>query len=226
MGSVPSLEPSMIGEPEPIRQCGNSIDTLRRDQLNANAKGSFDMGLHTRFAVVVASISLASNPAHAASCVGVAMPNRTSIDGTPLVLNGMGVREVTFLKLDVYVAGLYLERRSDDGKAIAYAEQVKQMRLTFVRDVGRDDMVAELDQAFRKAAGSEYEKLRTRFEALKSWLPALQPGDKFVTTYRPGKGLEVRHNARLLGIVPGADFARTVFLAWLGDHPPNAGLKA
>jgi len=82
-----------------------------------------------------------------------------------------------------------------------------------------------LDRGFRRAAGQTYPKLAARFERLKSWIPNLKSGDKFIVTYRPNLGLEVRHGAKALGSIDGADFATTLFSIWLGDHPPNEGLK-
>jgi hypothetical protein len=153
------------------------------------------------------------------------MPDRVAIEGKDLTLNGMGLREATLLKVDVYVAGLYLERRGTDGEQIARSEQLKQMRLVFLRDVDRDDMVANLEAGFRNGAGADYAKLSPRFERLKKVLPRLKRGDTFFVTYRPGTGLEVRHGQRLLVSVSGADFAGAVFSIWLGKKPPNEGLK-
>jgi hypothetical protein len=176
-------------------------------------------------ASAVLVVLLASSSARAADCAGVKMPDRTVIDGKELVLNGMGLREATILNVDVYVAGLYVERRSTDGEKIARAEQIKQMRLTFVRDVERDDMVANLEKGFRSGAGADYAKLAASFEKLKKVVPPLKVGDTFFITYRPGAGLEVKHGQKLLATVPGADFARAIFLIWLGKKPPNEGLK-
>jgi hypothetical protein len=169
--------------------------------------------------------SVSPSSAWAGQCAGVSLPDEVSIDGKPLVLNGMGLREATVLNIDVYVAGLYLERRSKDGKAIAASEQLKQLRLTLVRDVDTEDMRENLDRGFRRAAGQTYPKLAARFERLKSWIPDLKSGDKFIVTYRPNLGLEVRHGMKPLGSIDGPDFATTLFSIWLGDHPPNEGLK-
>jgi hypothetical protein len=169
--------------------------------------------------------SVSPSRAWAGQCAGVSLPDEVSIDGKSLVLNGMGLREATILNIDVYVAGLYLERRSKDGKGIAASEQLKQLRLTLVRDVDTEDMRENLDRGFRRAAGQTYPKLAARFERLKSWIPDLKSGDKFIVTYRPNLGLEVRHGTKPLGSIEGADFATILFSIWLGDHPPNEGLK-
>ena len=105
------------------------------------------------------------------------------------------------------------------------SDTVKHARITFVHDVGRQDMTSELGMRFRDAAGRHHRKLKARLESLLSWLPALCAGDTLMVTYRSGIGLEVHLGARKLGIVPGADFARTMLCIWLGNHPPNPGLK-
>lgn len=169
--------------------------------------------------------AVAPSTAWAGKCAGVTMPEQVSIDGKPLVLNGMGLREATVLNIDVYVAGLYLERRSKDGKAIAASEQLKQLRLALVRDVDTEDMADNLEKGFRRSAGQTYPKLAARFERLKGWIPNLKEGDRFSVTYRPSVGVEVRHGDKLLGSIEGSDFATTLFSIWLGEHPPNAGLK-
>jgi hypothetical protein len=177
------------------------------------------------WAATLVLLLLASGSARAAECAHVKMPDKFALEGKELVLNGMGLREATVLNIDVYVAGLYLERRATDGEQIARSEQWKQMRLTFLRDVDREDMAANLEAGFRSSAGSDYEKFAPRFERLKKVVPQLKQGDTFFVTYRPGTGLEVRHGQRLLVKVPGADFARAIFLIWLGKKPPNEGLK-
>src|SRR3989337_2459246 len=68
------------------------------------------------------------------------MPDQATVEGKTLVLNGMGLREATFLKVAVYVAGLYLESKSADANAILGSSQVKRISMHFVRDVRADQM--------------------------------------------------------------------------------------
>src|SRR4051794_11205974 len=49
---------------------------------------------------------------------GVSIPETYQIDGRTLVLNGYGLRAVTFLKIKAYVAALYLPQKSFDPEAI------------------------------------------------------------------------------------------------------------
>lgn len=169
-------------------------------------------------------VSLVALPASARECEGVTMPEQTSVDGTKLVLNGMGVREATIFNVNVYVAGLYLQKRSRDGQKIAALEEPKQMLLVFVRNVSRSDMAEAIQKGFVRVAGDGYGKLKARVERLLAVMPEFQKGDRFTLTYRPGVGVELK-SSRASITIEGADFARALFSIWLGDHPPNEGLK-
>jgi hypothetical protein len=164
-------------------------------------------------------------PALAGQCAGVTLPDAVSVDGKPLVLNGMGLREATVFKVDVYVAGLYVEHRSADAATLVNGEQLKQLRIHFVRDVSRDDMLENMERGLRAGAGAKFAALEARFNELKNWMPALHSGDEFVVTYRPGVGIDVQLGSKSLGPIAGKDYADAVFRIWLGDHPPTAELK-
>jgi len=68
--------------------------------------------MHT--ALVVLLLALSTGPVLAATLAGVELPGTETVDGTKLVLNGMGLREATVLRVKAYVGGLYLEKPSSD----------------------------------------------------------------------------------------------------------------
>jgi Chalcone isomerase-like len=164
-------------------------------------------------------------PATAGECASVTLPEAVSVDGKQLLLNGMGLREATVFKVDVYVAGLYVEHRSGDATALVAGDEVKQLRLHFVRDVSRDDMLENMARGFRASAGAKFAALEARFNELTSWMPALHAGDELIITYRPGVGIDVQRGSLSLGPIAGKDYADATFRIWLGDHPPSAELK-
>ena len=49
-----------------------------------------------------------ANAAHARECRGVDFPEQIQVHDTNLTLNGLGIRKATFLKVNVYVAALYV----------------------------------------------------------------------------------------------------------------------
>ena len=94
-----------------------------------------------RIAATLAIVAGLASGASAGMLQGVTLPDTATVAGKRLVLNGMGMRQATFLKVDVYVAGLYLEQPSSDPGLILQSKQTKQIVLKFVRDVGRGDIV-------------------------------------------------------------------------------------
>ena len=157
-----------------------------------------------------------------ATKAGVTLPDTINVDGKTLVLNGLGLREATVLNVDVYVAGLYLEKKSKDAQAIIAAEEPKRLVLRFVRDVDQDDLTKAWTEGFEKNGGA---KLAPKLKQLNDWMGAVKQGESLMFTYLPGKGVTVAINAKTKGTIDGADFARVMWSIFLGPKPPNEGLK-
>ena len=164
-------------------------------------------------------------PLFAADLADVQMPDRIEVAGKPLLLNGMGIRKVTMLEVEVYVAGLYLEQRSRDALEIIGSAQTKRIALRFKRRVGRRELVQIWEEGFKKNAGRELAALRNRIYMLSSWMPDLHAGDTLTFTYIAGRGVEVGINGNAKGTIVGASFARTLWSIWLGAEPLNEELK-
>jgi hypothetical protein len=178
-----------------------------------------------RIAATLAIVVGLASGASAGKLEGVTMPDTTTVAGKQLVLNGMGLREATFLKVDVYVAGLYLEARSSDPAQILQSNQAKQLVLKFVRDVGRGDIVKAWNEGFHKNATVPEAQLRDRIDQLNSWMTGFRDGDVLSFTFIPGSGVAVDINGVRKGTVAGTDFAQSLLAIWLGQHPPNGDLK-
>lgn len=167
----------------------------------------------------------ACDPSCGQSCAGVELPSAIMLDGAKLCLNGLGLREATFLNVDVYLAGLYVTQRSRDGEQIANSDLPKLMRLRFVRDVTQSEMAEAISDGFERNAGGAYPKLKERIDRFTAALPRLKVGDTLTLSYRPQRGVEVSHGGKRLIEIPGRDFATVLFRIWLGSKPPNAGLR-
>ncbi len=156
---------------------------------------------------------------------GVSFPDRITVNGDNLALNGLGTREATIFKVNVYVAALYLETPGRDGETIARAEETKRLILHFVRKVGEPDITSAWREGFEKNAGDELAAYEERIETLNSWMTRMTDGDRLTFTYLPGAGLEVSVKGAIKGTIEGSDFAAVFFSIWLGDSPPNRGLR-
>lgn len=180
----------------------------------------------TPLMVSVLSLCLAlAPPAHARECADVRMPDSVTVDGTPLVLNGMGIREATVFNVNVYVAGLYVEQRSGNGAAIAASNTRRRLVLHFVREVERADIATAFNEGFGHTAGGSLAALQPRIRRLIGWVPNVSEGSELSFTYVPGTGLQVQVGRATRGTIEGEDFAQAFFGIWLGAHPPNPGLR-
>lgn len=54
----------------------------------------------------------------AKDCNGVSFPDEAQVAGSALTLNGLGLRQATMLKVNVYVAALYVASVSTDANAL------------------------------------------------------------------------------------------------------------
>ncbi len=154
---------------------------------------------------------------------GVSMPVTMRLDGKTLELNGMGLRTKIIFK--VYVAGLYLEKLSKDGMAIAASEQDKRIELVFLRAVSGEDVAEAIAEGFADNAGDSLADLMDRIARLEEIIPDVKKGDRLVFVYRPGTGIEVTADGRPAGSIEGKDFADVLFKVWVGDKPADKALK-
>ena len=168
---------------------------------------------------------LVTPPALAARKSGVTLPDQVQVGGKVLALNGIGLREATFLKVDVYVAGLYLEHPSSDPATILGTPGLKRIVLHFVRDVSKGDIVKAWNEGFSNNAVVPVGQLQPEIARLNAWMPSFKKGDTLVLTFYPGVGVTVDVNGTRKGVLPGDDFARSLLSIWLGPKPPTAELK-
>ena len=162
--------------------------------------------------------------ASTAECEGVAMEDSITQDGHALTLNGLGLRLATFLKIKVYVAGLYVPTKSDQAKTLINTDQPWRLKLSFVRSVDKGDMVSAWDDGFSENAKAELSALKDRIETLNSSMEDLKEGETLMFSYTPGKGTNVEINGKPRTIIEGADFASALLSIWLGN-PPNKEIK-
>lgn len=176
-------------------------------------------------AVVLLAAGLAAGLAAAAPAVGgVAFPETVTAGGKQLVLNGVGLREK--LWIDVYVAGLYLEKKAADPREILESAQVKHLRMRFLyKKVSAKQLAGAWSEGFAANAGGSAAALRPKLEQLSSWMVDVVKGDEMAFTTVPGQGLEVQVRGQTKGRIEGDDFARAFWSIFLGDEPPTEKLK-
>lgn len=192
-------------------------------QRSASLRSPRSWGL--LFALVGALVAGFAGSAGADTKAGVTMPDSIKLADKQLVLNGLGLREATILKIDVYVAGLYLEAVSSDPAAIIASPGSKMLVLRFVRNVDRKDIVKAWNEGFKGNATVKLPTIQSLIDQLDGWMGDFKDGNTLIFTYVPGTGVEVLINKTRKGVLNNDDFARSLFAIWLGPNPPTKALK-
>jgi hypothetical protein len=179
----------------------------------------------SRIATLLITLALAA-PATAGTKSGVTMPDTVTLGDKKLTLNGMGLREATMLKVDVYVAGLYVENVSSDPAKIVASNELKMIKLRFKRSVGHDDITKAWNEGFAHNATVPVETLKSQIAQLNSWMPSFSKGDTLTFIVMPGTGVAVDVNGARKGVIANDNFARSLVAIWLGPKPPTGSLKS
>ena len=159
---------------------------------------------------------------YARDLAGVSMPEKVSVSGKQLRLNGMGLGKKAFFK--VYVIALYLEGPTSDARTAVKTDEAKRIVLTMLRDVSRDQFVQAVEEDMKRNPGVPMRALRGRLDLLESVLPALKKGNTLDFTYLPVRGTLVRGQGREITI-RGKDFADALFSVWLSPQSSNRALQ-
>ena len=165
-------------------------------------------------------------PAIGATCRDIQFADRVKVGGADLVLNGLGIRKATLLRIKVYVAGLYLPQESGDAGAILRANGRWELVLRFARDVDASDIRDAFQEGFAKSAGDKLGGLQTRIAALNAQMVDFKAGQSLTFSRDPATGVSVDVNGKGGAAIEGAEFATALLGIWLGAKPPNEDLKS
>jgi hypothetical protein len=161
-------------------------------------------------------------PGRAAELAGATLPDTLSAGDKTLKLNGMGLRKKAMFK--VYIGGLYLESPSKDAGTILAADQAKAIRMHFLRDLTKAQLVEAFQEGF-DANAKDKAGQKAAFDKMLALVPDVKEGGTLTFTYVPGKGTTLRVGDEDLGAFEGKGFADAVFSIWLGAKPPSEDLK-
>ena len=170
-----------------------------------------------------AAVLLGSASARARDLAGVTLPDTLQAGEKTLKLNGLGLRKKALFK--VYVGALYLEVPSKDAGAILASDQPKAIRMHFLRDLSKAQLVEAFQEGFEDNAGDKAAAQKATFAKLLALVPDVKEGETLTFAYVPGKGTTLEAGDKELGVFEGKEFAEAVFAIWLGPQPPSEDLK-
>ncbi|MGE5669621.1 MAG: chalcone isomerase family protein [Betaproteobacteria bacterium] len=172
---------------------------------------------------LVAALSM--GVAEGKECKGVNFPDQVQVDGSSLTLNGLGLRQATAFKVNVYVAALYVAKPSSDPNALLGSNATTELILQFVRNVGAEDLRKGWSEGFEKNAKDQLPALKERIAELNGWMTDVKSGERLTFIGKPGAGVQVEVKGVVKGTIRGDDFARAFLSIWLGANPPNPEIK-
>lgn len=159
-------------------------------------------------------------------CKGVSFADQAQVDGTTLVLNGLGLREATIFKVNVYVGALYVSKVSNDPNAILGSNSPYELILHFVRNVDAGDITKAWSEGFERNSKEQLPALKDRIAALNGWMSDVKTGQLLTFIFKPGTGVQVNVNGTVKGTIQGDDFSKALLAIWLGATPPNPEIKS
>lgn len=155
---------------------------------------------------------------------GINFPEKLSISGAELGLNGGGLREKLGF-LDLYVGALYLNKKSSDATEIIMSDNPMAIRIVIASGlVTRDRFLEALEEGFDNTSVGQYSS--KDIQSFKEFLSdAFEPNDEILLSYSPEKGTILSKNGEVRGSFAGLAFKQALFAIWLGDKPAQNSLK-
>lgn len=192
-----------------------------RDLPESGYKGAVARAL----ILLVALASLASLAvARAADLDGVSIPDTQLVDGRRLVLNGIGLRTYSVFDIHIYVAGLYLERQSDNAETILHSPETKLLDLHFLHDVNAEDAREAWLDGFDKNCQPPCYLDPRDIQRFLAAVTSIQKGDETKLLFT-SSGAVVTSNGQLTGHINDPHFAEVILATFIGAAPPTARLK-
>ena len=171
----------------------------------------------------------AAGAAQAARIDDQTFDDRIRLAGADLLLNGVGLRAVAWLK--GYAAGLYLVEKSGTPAGVLALQGPKRVQMKMMVDVDSAEFVKAFGKGMRRNhSEAELAALRDRmqrFDAAVAAIGKLKKGDVVDLDWLPGTGVRLSLNGRPRGeAIPGEDLYAGLLKIFIGGDPVDKRLKA
>jgi len=187
------------------------------------------MQINYRVAALIASAVLATTTVAGATLDGQRFDDSARLAAQDLVLNGLGLRAIFFVK--VYVAGLYLPEKATSLRVILNLPGPKRLQLRMLRKADADDFIEALVEGIEdNSSKAELAQLNGRMRQLEQNISAIgsvATGDSINFDFIPGIGTTLSVNGMKKGtVIDGADFYNAVLKIFVGEQSVDERLKA
>ena len=159
---------------------------------------------------------------------GVTLSPKIAPAKTELILNGGGVRTKYFIK--VYVAGLYLQKKSDNAKEIVETDKPMSVRLYIISNLMTSaNMATAIREGFDKSLNGKIEPFKKEIDMICAVFQSepVKVGDLFEIYYVPGTGVMCNKNGKDFNVkIVGVPFKKALFGIWFSENPVDENLKS
>lgn len=167
-------------------------------------------------------------PSMAAELESVRMADAIKLASRDLALNGMGLRSRFGLR--VYVAGLYVGKKSSDTTELLLQPGPKRVAIAMKRNVDADTFLEALkDGIAANHNPQQLAALKDRIGKLSELILSIKEakqGDLLDLDFIPESGTQLSVNGKAVGQpIPGDDFFQALLRIWIGEKPVQDGLK-
>ena len=177
-----------------------------------------------RSMLVVAALAVAM-PVAALEIHGVKLPDKASVGGRELVLNGAGTRTKVVFK--VYIGSLYLPQPAKDTAGVL-AQAPRRIRMDIMRNLSADQLSDALLEGL-KDNNSEAELAAVKGETEQMVTAMKGFGDvgehSVVTLDFVDGATRIALDDKPRATIPGEAFNKALTRVWLGERPVQADLK-
>jgi hypothetical protein len=177
-----------------------------------------------RITALAAVLAMLAISASAAVLDGVSLPETATLGVSELRLNGIALRTYSWLRIRIYVAGLYLERPSRDAEAILRSPEKKLLVVRFIHDVDAEEARKAWREGFDDNCRAPCRLAPADVARFLAAVPAMRSGDRSTLAFTPA-GVSITLNGQTLGMISDPMFARAVLATFIGPHPPTERLK-
>lgn len=161
---------------------------------------------------------------YAKEIAGINFPDTITAQKKTLKLNGVGLREATFLKIKVYAGALYVENHSQDGLALAKSKESKILKMNFIRDVEAKKIKEAFKEGYEKNCDELCGGNKQHLEKLLAKVEDLNKGDTMELRFN-GRNLEFVKNDQVKETFDSKEFSEIILKIYVGNNPPNESLK-
>lgn len=180
--------------------------------------------------ITLLSLGLLAGTAQAAAIdlAGVKIEDTYNLKGNTLMLNGAGIRYKVIIK--VYVAALYLNKKTSSPEEVLSQAGPKHMSVTMLRNIDAN----ELGKLFARGMEDNMPKEDfvkvvpniLRMSQLFSDYKNLKAGDKFEIDWVPGTGTIISIKGKPYGEpFKEPEFFNALLRIWIGQKPADWKLK-